>query len=198
MECDIRYHDLIKIYEIDDLELKPFEPYREDMDHCRGYDKSLGYCINLLSDKKTVLDPPMRLVYCCNGKDKIVKIDYVRFLPHIKGSDKKYYSKIFENEKIIYKEKGYSKMILSAISDGIIVWPKLGYEFIENVTKNLILDAIEIYVHKIKGDKEFDIDDYDTIASIDTRYLRDDVNMDFTDWFKDRSYIIQPHMEYIL
>lgn len=195
MNCEITNYELEKIYCVKQVRLGSFD-CRKDMDCRIIYDTdNISYFFDLILNGTSILEQPMHITFCCNENEKVVKLEYVRFIDAIKGSEEKYYSKMHDNELEIYDEKGFSRIFLSAIADGIIVWPRLGYQFINPSEEAIVFEAIEIYVNQVKGIEAFDIDDYDTIKEIDIDYLRDKDKQDFTEWFEIKGHSLQPAME---
>ncbi len=103
--------------------------------------------------------------------------------------------KIHEKEKEIYKNNSIQQIHLNPMSDGVIVWAKLGYLYLDRESEIIINQRFFEYLEEIKSieDEEYDklmdifYDEDENFltnqwSKVDKKYFFADGKDSFTDW----------------
>lgn len=105
---------------------------------------------------------------------------------------------IHEKELEIYSSENIKEIHLYAWNDGIVVWLKLGYKYMNKDSIQLIAESLMLYLETVKKLSEEELDNIynalhdgkplteDKIKSIDTQYYKkSDSIVGFTKWYED-------------
>ena len=111
------------------------------------------------------------------SKLKIAKIVHVNIHPDLRNRG--ILRRFFNNGLEVFKKKGYSIITLDAIGDGILVWPRLGFRYVDKVDEMQIKMYLKEYLVKVRGIKPPDRIDLATIE----RHTLEDEKMNFLDYF---------------
>lgn len=106
-------------------------------------------------------------------------------------------SKLSKREKKVYLENNFSQIHLNnASADGIIVWRKLGFEYVDENTERIILSLWHAYLTDELNLNKTNLKEYInlinnilTIKAIDKKYLYEGLPANkrtFTKWYSDK------------
>lgn len=120
---------------------------------------------------------------------KVVKHDYFILKNEFHGNN--IATKIHKNEIQSYKNNNFIEIHLDAAWDGLIVWKKLFFKFVNQKQENYIKMAIHLY---LKNEKGFTIQKIAEIIknnpfNINMEYLKSENGLDFKDWVHNNPHI---------
>lgn len=94
-------------------------------------------------------------------------------------------TKVHSKELETYKQLEFQEIQLDAAWDGLIVWKKMNYQFINNIEESKVILLLQVYLRTERRLTTNEINDIiqNTPFSINVQYLRADNNIiSFMDW----------------
>jgi hypothetical protein len=187
--------EIIKLYTFDALgeNLEKVEPLivKEECMDSRCPEKNGEYSPRLSQNGKEVLldlkakNISSLLEHCCIANEycytergmKVVIINNITLKKDIRGN--KILSKIIERQKRFYRKKNFSRIVLTATNNGLVVWYRLGFKYLQKRDELKILKSLNEYlkdVHKITTR-------YKSIKEVEAKLLYNESKTEnFTDW----------------
>ncbi len=192
MNCDriISDEDIKLIYEID--KMKTFIEYK----NCEDNNNKKSVDIELKDYKEDeILETPITRDYyekqeLINSSIKEKVVIHQTFSLKIEYRNLDLAKKIHQNELVVYKKNNFLQIQLRAVSDGLIVWRKLGYEFKNDKIEKIIIKKFSTYlIEELNLDKDFvanQIKKIKTLKDINNKLLLPKDKVSFSDWLRKK------------
>ncbi len=125
------------------------------------------------------------LEHCCIANEycyteagkKVVIIHNITIKSTLRG--KKILSKMLERQKRVYRKKNFFKIILTATNNGLVVWHRVGFKYLQKRDELKILKSLNEYLKEVRGITKR----YKSIKEVEPELLYDESETEnFTDW----------------
>lgn len=119
--------------------------------------------------------------------------EHKTFILHKEFRKKGIAREITANEEKIYGEKSFDQVQLEAEWDGVVVWRKLGYEYVDETAEDEIVAAWNMFINKfIVQTGKMDVESrakliagIESVDSIPVEYTVGEDGKEFTDWYEN-------------
>lgn len=116
--------------------------------------------------------------YCFTKTNKkVVIIQGITLSKRLRAN--KILSTIMQRQKRFYKQKSFSKIVLTATNSGLVVWYRLGFKYLQKRDELKILKSLNEYLKEVRGITKR----YKNIKEVEPELLYDNSETEnFTDW----------------
>ena len=168
---------------------------------CRDSQNSKYVFITIKKDNIDILDKPVIWDYKESsmlfkniphgGYGKVAKYEQIEI--NSKFRDEKLATKFDEQAISIYKRNNFQEIQITAIKDGIFIWPKLFYEFVDSKDIKKIIMEFDKYLFEIHKELTREqqislINGIKTIDKIPKKYSKpNDGKISFIDWLAEKT-----------
>ena len=196
LSCDrvLTDAEIVSIYNIKQEKLKASVVYKD----CRGggSDAQKYVRIEVSTANDVLVERPVEREYFEQAK-LLSKTGYGKVAKHYLFRLKESYKQhgigkeLHANEFTLYKLREFDEIQLKAAWDGLVVWRRLHFRFINQDVEKSLLRKLQAYLIEIKGYSKSEVatilDKKQSIASIHSDYLIDSVKLHFTDWLTQKA-----------
>ncbi|QSZ42835.1 hypothetical protein GJV85_12185 [Sulfurimonas aquatica] len=200
-----------KIYNVDNL-----SKINIDYNNCDDVTKIKHVCISLYDKNGNIINHKQKLRYKCSldleyipvvreyyadkklrGKSNSGKVAYHHiFALSVKGDGTA--RQIANNENELYKANSFKEIHIDATADGIIVWPRMGFEYVNPTDLDIFMTKFDMYLDEYRADIDTNLKDEildaiekDGIKDLDKNlfsYLKSPEQpssyLSFSDWYE--------------